>query len=429
MLQKSSNFLSKPNDSQREAFAASKATLDQLVALVLLIVLVPVHTINSLLSILLFKPIFVTHSVKDCLNRKVIIRHFSTGIAKSSGVLWSVIKGDVRLIGMPLDLNLTELQKRQLASCQQSKAGLVNAAGVHNASGLNTDYPIQLLEQQFRSNLQQYILLLIRGLFSWLLFNHKGKHLDTPANYTLFGLKIANDTMTAAVDWAISSSASESSYNCKLGFFINVNSINLSFKAPQFAANLNQSNRNFADGLGMRLAAKKAGIHIKANINGTNMLPQLCKAAVKERRSIYLLGSEPGIAQKAANMLSKQHPGLTISGTAHGYFDRENSQAVIDNINKSRTDILLVALGSPEQERWLLDNQAKLHCSTALAVGGLLDFNAGKVSRAPIWLRELGMEWVWRLLQEPKKKFVRYVIGNPLFMFRTFILNQATRGH
>ncbi len=378
---------------------------------------------------MLLKPIFVTHLVIDCLNREVNLHHFSSGIVKSSAVLWSVLRGDVRLVGMPMTLSLTEFQKRQFALYQQNKAGLINAVRVHNASGLDTDYPVQLLEQQFNSSFSQYMLLLIRGLFSWLLFNHQDKHLDVPENYTLFGLKIANDTMASAVDWSVSCSPREAKPHCKLGFFINVNSINLSFRTPQYAANLNQSDRNFSDGLGMRLAAKRAGIHIKANVNGTDMLPQLCNVIATKGCSIYLLGSEPGIAQKAATNLSKQHPGLIISGTAHGYFDRENSQPVIDHINNSGTDILLVALGSPDQELWLLKNKAKLNCRTALAVGGLLDFNAGKVSRAPLWLRELGMEWVWRLLQEPKSKFARYVIGNPLFMIRTYIFNQAKRGH
>jgi N-acetylglucosaminyldiphosphoundecaprenol N-acetyl-beta-D-mannosaminyltransferase len=89
---------------------------------------------------------------------------------------------------------------------------------------------------------------------------------------------------------------------------------------------------------------------------------------------------------------------------------------------------LLVALGSPLQEQWLLKNKERLQCKRALAVGGVFDFYSGNISRSPLWLRELGLEWVWRLIQEPKNKFIRYVVGNPLFLYRTFFLNLVNTG-
>jgi exopolysaccharide biosynthesis WecB/TagA/CpsF family protein len=87
-----------------------------------------------------------------------------------------------------------------------------------------------------------------------------------------------------------------------------------------------------------------------------------------------------------------------------------------------------VAMGSPVQEEWLKKHAPQLQCNTALAVGGLFDFYSGNIPRAPLWMRELGMEWVWRLLQEPKTKFKRYIIGNPRFLIQTFILNHTKRG-
>ena len=85
-------------------------------------------------------------------------------------------------------------------------------------------------------------------------------------------------------------------------------------------------------------------------------------------------------------------------------------------------------MGSPVQEAWLLEHSAQLKCKTALAVGGLFDFYSGQIARSPLWLREIGLEWVWRLMQEPKEKFTRYVIGNPLFLFRVYVLGLAKKG-
>lgn len=116
---------------------------------------------------------------------------------------------------------------------------------------------------------------------------------------------------------------------------------------------------------------------------------------------------------------------MRIAGSHHGYFKAEDNAQIIAQINQSGADICLVAMGSPVQEQWLLDHANQLQCATALAVGGLFDFYSGKIPRAPRWLRELGFEWVWRLIQEPGTKFKRYVIGNPVFLFRTFVMNQA----
>jgi N-acetylglucosaminyldiphosphoundecaprenol N-acetyl-beta-D-mannosaminyltransferase len=158
------------------------------------------------------------------------------------------------------------------------------------------------------------------------------------------------------------------------------------------------------------------------------MLPHLCKSCVESKQSLYFFGAQPGIAEQAANALCKKYPGLNIAGTKHGYNKDNNAEQIIESINNSGCDILLVAMGSPVQEQWLLEHRDKLHCKTALAVGGLFDFYSGNISRSPLWLREIGMEWVWRLLQEPRNKFNRYVVGNPIFLYRTFILGLVNTG-
>jgi beta-1,4-glucosyltransferase len=248
---------------------------------------------------------------------------------------------------------------------------------------------------------------------SVVLYGRVVKKLKKAKYLSLFGLRVKNTSMKEAVDWITNSKAKNS--ETQVGFFINVNSINLSISEPKFFNQLSKANALFADGSGMRLAAKKAGFLLNGNNNGTDMLPHLCKSSVENKQSLYLFGAKPGIAEKAANTLRAKYAELNIVGTEHGYNKHKTAEQIIEAINNSGCDVLLVAMGSPVQEKWLLEHKGKLHCKTALAVGGLFDFYSGNIPRSPMWLREIGMEWVWRLMQEPRNKFNRYVIGNPLF--------------
>ncbi|WP_372880108.1 WecB/TagA/CpsF family glycosyltransferase [Psychromonas sp.] len=251
----------------------------------------------------------------------------------------------------------------------------------------------------------------------------------------LFDLPINNVSMDKAIHWVVTQRFSrraetgpaEQANKTRLAFFINAHSINLSFKQPEFYQTLKKADCLFADGCGMRLASRHIGDPLLDNVNGTDMLPELCRQAAKEQKSIYFLGSAPGVAKQAAQSLKKSYPGLIIAGHQHGFFNPQENGNIIAAINHSEADILLVGLGSPVQEAWLAENADLLRCKTALAVGGLLDFYSGNMPRAPLWLRNLGLEWLYRLMQEPQKKFNRYVLGNPLFLIRTYLLNRVTR--
>lgn len=412
------------NDVQKNALLVS--IFDRSVSAILLTVIAPVCILNILLAKLQNKPVLKTVQLKDCLNRSVQHYAFTSGVFKSAPILCGVLTKKLSLCGMPLTLSLSQNQQYQLSRYDFILPGLFNAARLHQSSGLVAQDPVQLLKNQFSSSLGGYVSLLMRGIISQFFYTSQGKKLQTPSEFSLFGLEVNNVSMQQAVSWVVAERGSN--LTCKTGCFANVNSVNLSAKHKQLVKNINSADRCFADGSGLRLAAKKIGINIKENVNGTDMLPHLCKAAIKKGASIYLLGSEEGVALKTANNLRNQFPGLRIAGTHNGYFSHQQTSQIIDNINHSNADILLLAMGSPVQEQWLNQHASQLKCRTALAVGGLFDFYSGKIPRAPMWMRELGLEWVWRLLQEPKTKFNRYVIGNPLFLFRTFVLGQAKRG-
>ena len=239
----------------------------------------------------------------------------------------------------------------------------------------------------------------------------------TRSTFSIFGLDVDNVSMNEAVDWVL-----RPKLKPEYAVFVNAHSINTMYQQNTLKKAILSARRVFADGSGIRLAAKHNGIEVRANVNGTDMLPVLCEKASQQGLKLYLLGAAPDVADKAASNLQARYPGLEIAGTQHGYFDKngEDNDAVIDAINKSGADILLVAFGSPVQEQWLQENTHRLNVRSALAVGGLFDFFSGRIPRAPLWMRKAGIEWVWRLLQEPKAKFSRYVLGNPLFMLRLF---------
>ena len=125
------------------------------------------------------------------------------------------------------------------------------------------------------------------------------------------------------------------------------------------------------------------------------------------------------MAEAAAENVRRLYPAARIAGTHHGYFaNADEERRTIDEINAANPDLLLVAFGVPAQEKWIDAHRKELHCGAALAVGGLLDFVSGRIPRAPLWMRRAGIEWIYRLYQEPVRLFRRYVLGNPLFLFR-----------
>lgn len=140
---------------------------------------------------------------------------------------------------------------------------------------------------------------------------------------------------------------------------------------------------------------------------------------------MFFLGSKPGIAEKAAQRLQERHPNLVIAGTHHGYFDKTpgslENEAIIQQINAARPNILIVAFGMPLQEKWLMENWERIDANIALTGGAVFDYISGELARAPRWMTDNGLEWLGRLLIEPGRLWKRYVIGNPLFLWRILL--------
>lgn len=169
------------------------------------------------------------------------------------------------------------------------------------------------------------------------------------------------------------------------------------------------------DGMSLVWASRLMKARLKERIAGVDLIFSLCNIAVRKKHLIFLLGTRKETIGKAKNILQQQFPGLQIIGTQNGYF--KNNQKVIEKINMHQPDILFIGMGFPKQEKWIYKNISQLNVKVAVTIGGAFDLIAGKVKRAPIWMQNWGLEWLWRLIREPRRLWKRYIIGNTIFIW------------
>lgn len=168
-----------------------------------------------------------------------------------------------------------------------------------------------------------------------------------------------------------------------------------------FAELVNQAALVLPDGAGVVLGAKILKRPLKQKVAGIDFATNLLTVLERSGKTLYLLGSKPGVAEQAAEKMLEKHPRLQICGTADGYFKDE--AAVVEKINAAGADVLFVCLGAPKQERFMREHQAQLQVSFMAGLGGSLDGFAGNVRRAPRWMIRLQLEWLYRLCKEPKR--------------------------
>lgn len=201
---------------------------------------------------------------------------------------------------------------------------------------------------------------------------------------------------------------------------VNVHALNLAYSHEWLKSYFNQAEIVFCDGAGVMLAARWLGHHIPERITYADWMWQLAQWAELHQLSLYFLGGKPNIAEKAAQKIHQQFPKLLIAGTHHGYFQKhgQENEAIIQQINQIRPHILVLGLGMPTQEQWLLHNWHKLQVNVALTGGAVFDYLSGELVRAPRWMTQNGLEWLGRLIIEPSRLWKRYILGNPLFLWR-----------
>lgn len=151
---------------------------------------------------------------------------------------------------------------------------------------------------------------------------------------------------------------------------------------------------------------------------GIDLIHHFCELAAREGKRVFLLGAAPGVAEAAAERLSKLYPGLIISGTQHGYISKDEEASAIKRVAQAAPDILFVALAIPRQETWIADNLKALGVPLVMGVGGSFDVISGRLKRAPAWLSKTGFEWLYRTLQQPWR--IRRILDLPVFVLNIF---------
>jgi N-acetylglucosaminyldiphosphoundecaprenol N-acetyl-beta-D-mannosaminyltransferase len=170
------------------------------------------------------------------------------------------------------------------------------------------------------------------------------------------------------------------------------------------------------DSSGPVWAMNKLGHSVPSRVSGVDLVEELCKISVKTGASLYFLGAAPGVAESAAKNLENKYPGMKISGYRDGFFSPSEDQVVAAEISKTNPDVLLVAMGMPRQELFILDTASVIGAKLGIGVGGSFDVHSGSVQRAPSIIQKLRLEWLWRFILNPRK--ISKVKNLPIFWWR-----------
>lgn len=172
-----------------------------------------------------------------------------------------------------------------------------------------------------------------------------------------------------------------------------------------------------ADGAAVVWASRILGTPLPERVNGTNLMMDLVRLAHEKGFRLYLLGAHPEVVERVVTMFRADYPGLEIAGWHHGYFGLDDEKEIAGQIRVAKPDILFAGMGTPQKEYWLRRNVPVIEVPFSMGVGGSFDVVAGLVKRAPNWAQNAGLEWLWRLVQEPKRLWRRYLLGNPYFVW------------
>lgn len=232
---------------------------------------------------------------------------------------------------------------------------------------------------------------------------------------TLQGLKLYNGRMAQVLE--LLKARIQARQQTRL-YYVNADCLNLAWQDRAYRSALQEADLLLPDGSGVALGAKLTGQTLIENLNGTDMFLPLCELAQNQGYKVWFLGGRPEVNRALCEQAQARWPQLKIAGSQHGYIGPEQHAALLQQIREDAPDILFVAMGAPQQERWIQTHAEHLQVPLILGVGGLFDFYSGRIPRAPMLLRRLGLEWTWRLLQEPARLWKRYILGNPLFVWR-----------
>lgn len=332
-------------------------------------------------------------------------------------VLLNIMRGDLSWVG-PRPMKPGEISASARAAWKRSsiRPGLLSLWWLRQRAnidfGTEIDVDMEYVDEQGAG---ADLGIALRSLPAML---YGASPVAAPDRIEILGVPVRNFTMEEALQFVLDATSGASAQQL---CFVNTDCVNKAQHDPGYAQRLRGARAVLADGIGIRLAGMILRQHIRQNVNGTDLFPLLCCRLQGSEMGIFLLGARPGIAEAVAGWARENYPGVRIKGVHHGFFKPEEENDVIREINASGAEILLVAFGAPKQDMWIASHLPQLRVGVAMGVGGLFDFYSGQIARAPQWLRELSLEWTYRLYQEPGRMWKRYLVGNFVFLSRVLM--------
>lgn len=208
---------------------------------------------------------------------------------------------------------------------------------------------------------------------------------------------------------------------------INASKINLMESDSMLAKIVNSCPLINADGASVVWAAKRLGIPLKERVTGCDLFQKLVAVSAEKGYKIFLFGAKEEVVTKVKAIYEKQYPGIQIVGYRNGYFTEADEPQIVKQMRDSGADMMFVAFSSPKKEYWINKYLEEINIPFVMGVGGSFDIVAGVTKRAPEWFQEHGMEWFYRFIQEPRRMWKRYIIGNAKFVALTYKYKFKTR--
>lgn len=207
---------------------------------------------------------------------------------------------------------------------------------------------------------------------------------------------------------------------------INAGKVNLMQDNEELTKVINECPIINADGQSIVWGAKFLGYELPERVAGIDIFVELVKISAEKGYKPYFFGATEEVVVEVIRKFKEQYPKLKLAGYRNGYFSEDESKSIAEDIRKSNADILFVAFSSPQKEFWIKEHMEIMQVPFAMGVGGSFDVIAGKTTRAPKWMQKYGLEWFYRFIQEPRRMFKRYIVGN--FRFCKLILREKYRG-
>lgn len=201
---------------------------------------------------------------------------------------------------------------------------------------------------------------------------------------------------------------------------INASKINLMNEDSELKDIVNECPLINADGSSIVWAAKKLGVPLHERVTGCDLFQELIKVAANKGYKVYLFGAREEVVLEVKRIFEEKYPTLQITGYRNGYFTEADESEIVNDMASSGADMMFVAFSSPKKEYWVHKYLDQLNIPFVMGVGGSFDIVAGKTTRAPKWIQKIGMEWFYRFIQEPRRMWRRYIIGNAKFISYTY---------